>query len=382
MDALKDGGAIVGIGQTVFGKGLPENETELALTAVLRALEDAGLDPADVDGMVRYSMETTSEVEMARNLGVRELTFFAEVGYGGGAACATVAHAAAAVATGRCRVAIAWRSRKRSGAAARPWAQTGAEESTDWYRPWGLLRPVDQVAMLARRSMHEDGLTRDHLANVALAARAHAQRNPHAVMRGRTLTRDEYHASRWVSEPLCLYDNCLETDGALAVAVVATDRARDCRHPAVLVHSAAQGLGREQDVMTNYHCPDFRTGAASTCAASLWRSADLGPADVDVAQFYDAFTPSVIWALEAYGFCGRAEGGPFTDDGGIEWPGGRLPVNTSGGGLSEAYVHGFNLILEGVRQLRGTSTCQVDGAATCLVTSGDSVPTSALLLRR
>ena len=134
--------------------------------------------------------------------------------------------------------------------------------------------------------------------------------------------------------------------------------------------------------MTNYHRDDPLMGPAWACSKLLWRNADVGPADVPVAQIYDAFSPLIPLSLEGYGFCGRGEGGDFTNDGNIEWPDGDLPVNTSGGGMSEAYVHGFNLIAEGVRQMRGTSTSQVAGAETCLVTSGEGVPTSALLLRR
>src|ERR1700694_3541748 len=122
-------------------------------------------------------------------------------------------------------------------------------------------------------------------------------------------------------------------------------------------------------------------GPAWACSKLLWRRADFGPADVKVALFYDAFSPLVPLSLEGYGFCGRGEGGSFTDDGAIEWPDGRLPVNTSGAGMSEAYVHGLHLITEGVRQIRGTSTSQVEGADNCLITSGEGVPTSALLLR-
>jgi acetyl-CoA acetyltransferase len=133
--------------------------------------------------------------------------------------------------------------------------------------------------------------------------------------------------------------------------------------------------------MVNYFGDDPMVGASSAATTALWREADFGPSDVKVAQIYDSFTPLVPFTLEGYGFCGRGEGGAFTDDGALEWPHGRLPTNTAGGSLSEAYVHGFNLVLEGVRQLRGSSTSQVEGADACLVTSADDVPTSALLLR-
>lgn len=189
-----------------------------------------------------------------------------------------------------------------------------------------------------------------------------------------------YMTSRWISEPLCLFDNCLETDGALACVIVSAERARDCRHKPVYIHSVAQGLPAQHHGMVNYWNDDPLTGPAWTAARQLWKQADFGPDDVDVAQIYDAFTPLIPLSLEGYGFCGRGEGAAFTEGGALE-SGGRLPINTGGGGLSEGYVHGFNLINEGVKQLRGTSTAQVPAAATCLVTAGEGVPTSAVLLR-
>lgn len=234
--------------------------------------------------------------------------------------------------------------------------------------------------MLARRYMHEYGATRDHLFNVALACRNRANQNPAAMMYERPLTRDMYMTARMISEPLCLFDNCLETDGALACVIVSAERARDCRQKPVYVHSVAQGLPSQHHGMVNYWNDDPLTGPAWTAARHLWKQADFGPEDVDVAQIYDAFTPLIPLSLEGYGFCGRGEGGAFTEGGALEI-GGRLPLNTGGGGLSEAYVHGFNLINEGVKQLRGIGTAQVPDAGTCLVTAGEGVPTSALLLR-
>ncbi len=380
---VKDRTAIVGIGQTEFAKSLPGTELSMACEAIYKALADACVDPCEVDGMASYVMEPNVEVEVARNLGTGDVTWFSQVGYGGGAGCGVVGQAALAVATGQANVVVAWRSRKRGAATSRPWAQVAARVSgaAQWSRPWGLLRPVDEIAMLTRRYMHTYGATRDHLANVALAARKHANRNPAATMYEKKMTRESYMASRWVSEPLCLFDNCLETDGAVACVVVRADKARDLPHPPVLVHGFAQGINPQLQTMTNYHRDDPLKGPSWATSGLLWRHADFGPPDVDVAQIYDAFSPLVPLSLEGYGFCERGEGGPFTDDGNIEWPHGRLPVNTSGAGMSEAYVHGFNLIAEGVRQIRGTSTCQVEGARTCLVTSGEGVPTSALLLR-
>jgi acetyl-CoA acetyltransferase len=381
---IKDRTAIVGIGQTEFGKGLPASELSLACQAIGRAIDDAGLKPSDVDGLAMFSMESGREVEVARNVGLGDITYFGEIGYGGGAGCATVGHAAMAVATGQCEVAVAWRARKRSAKTSRPWANVSPRlaGSHQWTRPFGLLRPVDEIGMLARRYMHEFGATRDHFANVALAFRKHANRNPNATMYGKKLTRDEYMQARWVSEPLCLFDNCLETDGALAVVIASAERAKDLRQKPVYLHSFAQSIPRQHQVMTNYFTDDPLLGPSWTCARLLWKHSDVKPKDVRVAQLYDAFSPLIPLSLEGYGFCERGQGAAFTNDGALEWPDGRLPTNTAGGGMSEAYVHGFNLVLEGVRQIRGTSTCQVEGAESCLVTSGEGVPTSALLLRR
>ncbi len=256
----------------------------------------------------------------------------------------------------------------------RPWRNTAVQLPTpaQWTRPFGLLRPVDEIGMLARRYLHEHGATRDHLFNVALACRNRANQNPAAIMYERPLTREMYMNSRWISEPLCLFDNCLETDGALACVVVSAERARDCRHRPVYVHSAAQGLPAQHHGMVNYWNDDPLTGPAWTAARHLWKHADLTPDDVDVAQIYDAFTPLVLLSLEDTASAAGGRAGPSPR--GARSRSGRLPVNTAGGGLSEAYVHGFNLINEGVRQLRGTGTAQVPGAATCLVTAGEGCP--------
>ncbi len=384
MVGIQDKAAIVGIGQTRFAKGLEDTELSLACQAISAAIDDAGLAPSDIDGLAMFSMEEGREVEVARSVGLGDVTYFGEIGYGGGAGCGVVGHAALAVATGQCRAAVAWRARKRAAKTSRPWAQVSQRITGHWQwsRPFGLLRPVDEIAILTRRYMHEFGATREQLANVALAFRKHANRNPNATMHEKTLSLEQYLAARWISEPLCLFDNCLETDGALAVVLVSAERARDCAQPPVYVHAFAQSIPMQHQVMTNYFCDDPLVGPSYACARLLWERSDFKPADVPVAQLYDAFSPLIPLSLEGYGFCARGEGAAFTENGALEWPHGRLPTNTSGGGMSEAYVHGFNLVLEGVRQMRGTSTAQVEGAESCLVTSGEGVPTSAVLLRR
>ena len=190
---LKDATAIVGIGRTRFAKNLAEDERTLACRAVLAALDDAGIAPGEVDALASYTMEETDEVELAKAVGFGDLTFFSKVGYGGGGSCATVAHLAAAIASGQASVGVAWRSRKR-GSGPRPWTNTTVQLPTpaQWTRPFGLLRPADEIAMLTRRYMHEYGATRDHLFNVALACRNRANQNPAAIMYDRPLTREMY----------------------------------------------------------------------------------------------------------------------------------------------------------------------------------------------
>ena len=372
----------MGIGQTEFSKNIGRPERTVALEAIRSALQDAGLDPREVDGLVRFDMETTTEVEIARNLGLENVRFFSEIAYGGGAGCGTVAHAAMAVATGQASVVVCWRARNR-GSGGRPWAATGSGVGGDaqFTAPYGLVRPVDQIAMLARRHMHEFGTTSEQLGAVAVAARKHAVANPNALMR-EPMTIADHQASRLISEPLRKFDCCLETDGALAVVVTSVERARDLRQAPAVVLAAAQGMGPEHTVMTDYHGPHFLQTPSTWAARDLFASAGIASADVDCAQFYDAFTPLVLLSLEEFGFCKPGESGPMAASGALEWPDGALPSNTSGGGLSEAYVHGFNLVLEGVRQIRGTSTSQVEDAEISLVTSGAGVPTSALLLCR
>ena len=382
--ALQDRAAIAGMGETRYAKHLDDTEAALAARVVLDACEDAGVSPGEIDGMVSYSVESVLDTALSNLVGSNDLSFFANVGYGGGGGPGCVGLMAMAIAAGRCEVGVVWRSRKR-GSGGRPWAQGGSAPlvavAAEFTRPAGILRPVDEVAMLARRYLHTYGITREQLANVALAFRRHANANPRATMHERPLSLADYLAARWISEPLCLFDACLESDGAAAVVMVSAERARDLRQPPVYVHAAAQGMPARMVPQVNYFVDDPLLTPSRVCARQLFAASDIGPADIDVAQIYDAFSPLVLWSLEGYGFCGQGEAGSFVENGAIE-VGGRLPVNTSGGSLSEAYVHGFNLITEGVRQIRGTSTSQVEGAETCLVTGSETVPTSAILLRR
>jgi acetyl-CoA acetyltransferase len=382
-DCIKDKTAIVGIGETTFGKGFAASEEHLACRAIKMALDDAGIDAGEVDALCSFTHQSADEDEIARNLGFNDLTFFARGPAGGGAGCGTVGHAAMAIATRQATVAVAYRSRKRSAKASRLWSQTPARVTRRdmWCSPWGNIRPVDQAAMLYRRYMHEFGATREPIAEVALSQRANANRNPRAFMRDKTLTKDQYMNARWISEPLCLFDCCLETDGALAAIVVSAERAKDCNGTPVYVHSFAQGISRGSSAMFGYFAEDPFDTQAHAVAKLLWKRSDFQPKDIKVAEIYDAFSPEILFSLEGFGFCKRGEAARFIETGGIR-VGGRLPVNTAGGGLSEAYLHGFNMITEAVKQVRGTAAVQVPNVDCAFASSSDGVPTGALILRR
>ena len=384
--SLRDKTAIVGIGQLPFAKDIGRSEEVTALEASRLALEDAGLEPSDIDGMMKWSIQNTSENAIARSLGVPNLRFFGEVGYGGGGGCGVVGHAAAGIAAGMARCVLVYRSRNR-GSGGRPWAGTSREREvtaadmneTALFSPYGFVRPVDQVAMFARRFLHERGYTTRHLGWIATAMRRHASNNPIAMMQ-KPITVDDHQSSRFISEPLRLLDCCLETDGAAAVIVTSAEMARDLKQKPAYIMAASQGMGPRNWTMNNFFKDPLLESPGAYAARDLWRMAGVEPKDVPVAQLYDAFTPLVLGSLEEYGFCKPGEAGAFVEDHGLEI-GGRLPTNTSGGSLSEAYVHGINLIIEATRQIRGTSLNQVPGAKLSLTTSGNMVPTGALLLR-
>lgn len=377
---LAGAAAVVGIGATEFSKDSGRTELRLAAECVLAALRDAGLRPADVDGLVTFTQDSNAEIAVARELGVGELKFFSRIEYGGGAACGTVQQAAMAVATGVADVVVCYRAfNERSGHRfGRPAPGTGVDMS--WHLPAGLCTPAGWVAMFAQRYLHTYGATSADFGAVTVADRRHAASNPRAWFHGRPITLDEHQASRWIVEPLRLLDCCQESDGGVAVVVTSVARARDLPHPPAVIRAAAQGAGADQYVMTSYYRDDL-TGLPElgTVGAQLWAAAGIGPGDVQAAMLYDHFTPFVLVQLEELGFCGRGEARHFVADGGIEL-GGRLPVNTHGGQLGEAYIHGMNGIAEGVRQVRGTSVNQVDGVEHVLVTAGTGVPTSGLVL--
>ncbi len=383
--------AIVGIGATEFSKDSGRTPMHLAVEACVAACDDAGLDPRRVNGMVTYSAEQNPEIEVARNLGIAELTHFSMVHHGGGAPAGCVAQAVNAVVSGSADYVLVYRafnerSWHRFGQGVQGRGGSGSAEAVDvsfsWTSPFGLLTPAQWVAMFATRYMHETGATSEDFGRVAVAARRHAATNPKAWFYGRPITLEDHQNSRWIVEPLHLLDCCQETDGGQALLVTTVERAAELAQAPVLVNGAAQGVAADQHMMRSYYRPDI-TGIPEmgVCARQLWEASGLGPQHIRTAVFYDHFTPLVLPQLEEFGFCDRGEAKDFVKDGNIELGGG-LPINTHGGQLGEAYLHGMNGIAEGVRQVRGTSVNQVADVEHVLVTAGTGVPTSALILSR
>ena len=382
---LKDEAAIVGIGQTEFSKNSGRSELQLACEAVKAALDDAGLAPADVDGMTTFTLDTSDEIEIARAVGIRDLTFFSRTPHGGGAAIGVIHQAVMAVATGSAEVVVCYRALNGRSGQRYSEGVSGDVVTSDlihwsWYMPYGLMTPASWVAMFSQRYMHECGAKSADLAQVAISTRKHAVHNPAAFFHGRELSLEEHQSSRMIVDPLRLFDCCQETDGGCACIITTPERARDLRHPAALIRGVAQAAGAEQEVMTSFYRPSIAClPEMDLVAKQVYEISGLAPDAVDAAVIYDAFSPIVLWQLESFGFCRPGEAKDFVKDGSLEL-GGRLPTNTHGGQLSEAYIHGMNGVNEGVRLIRGTSCNQPEKNEHVLVTAGVGVPTSGMIL--
>ena len=367
--------AVVGIHALPFSKNIGMTERHAGGLAILGALADAGLTVKDVDAMYRFVWENTTEMEMARILGVENLRAFGEVDYGGGAGAPTIAHAALAIESSLADVVVTWRARNRSSGG-RPWvSQLHAVGQDQFERPYHIVRPVDGMALHTRFWIEKYGWKPEDLGRVAVTQREHARRNPNALMQ-KPMTMEDYLTSRLIADPLRLFDCCLETDAAIAMVLTTAERARDLKVAPAYVAGFGMGSGPQMTAMTFYYGDQLGVTPSRWVAPELWRNTGLTPKDIDVVQFYDAFTPQIPLGFEEYGFCGEGESPAYMADGAAP------PYNTSGGGLSEAYVHGFNLLVEGVRQVRGTSTTQVPNVRHSLVTSGNVVPTGAIVFSK
>ncbi len=405
--SIKNQAAVVGVGATPYykrGQSYPETETSMMCTAILAALDDAGLTVNDLDGFAIYSF-ACDPAEVAAMLGVPEVRFASSLTSGGGGCAGQLGLAAAAIHGGMANVCVSvmslqQRTRRLGGSevdgvlAYATMSEGGGaygggggiSASAAFAANAGLLSPGHSFSVLTQRHMHLYGTTRDHFAEVAISERANAIRRPTSLQK-QPLTREEYFAARMISDPLCLFDYTMESDGAVAVITTSADRARDLRQPpAYILSSAHGGSGRWGPAIFRYfQAPDdeFASSGHRPVAKRLFEMAGVTPADVDVALLYDHFSPLVIMQLEDYGFCPIGEGGPFVAEGNMRWPDGTIPVNTHGGNLSEAYIIGMTHIREAVEQIRGTAINQVQGAEIALVTGGPAaLPVSGTLLAR
>jgi acetyl-CoA acetyltransferase len=381
---LRDRTAIVGVGYTEFSKNSGVSTLTLALRAISSALADAGLTPRDVDGVACHRVgDSVQAAVVAHALGVQDCRYFLDQFGGGSASHTVVGSAALAIAGGVADTVVCWRainarSEFRMGGTGRPPPDV---IEFQYQTPYGYATPPQQFAAVARAYIDRYAVPREHLGQVAIAQREYAQRNPRAMMRA-PLTMGDYLASRWIVEPLCLFDCCLETDAAVAVVVTSAERARDLPHVPVTISGAVWGSGH---TLFSNHRGDFTVTAGVDNAPRLYSMAGVGPDDIDVACFYDAFTPLVLLQLEDFGFCKKGEAGCFVAAGETRL-GGALPVNPHGGHLSEGYVHGLNHVAEAVQQLRHASgDRQVPGAELALSTGQQgwvAGTSSAIVLRR
>jgi acetyl-CoA acetyltransferase len=377
--------AVVGIGESGYYRHgqSPDSEFKLALKAILAACSDAGIDPRQVDGFASFSDDRSDASRLAAALGIDRLrSATMQWGGGGGGCCAAVANGAAAIVSGMADCVVAFRSLAQ-GEHGRFGQMTDIGTISGeraYLAPYGVLAPPQRFAMRVRRFMHEHRVTQEAMRAIALASYRHAQANPRAVMYGKPLDEAKYDASRWIVEPFRLFDCCMENDGAAAVVLVAAERAKDLPHKSAYILGAAAGSGYRAGAIP-HNSPRYATSSFDTVAPDLFRMADVGPADVGVVQSYENFTGAVAMSLAEHGFFAPDEANKFLQLDNLLAPDGRLPLNTSGGNLAECYVHGMELVLEAVRQVRGTSTQQARRSDVALVIGGPMVtPVSNLLL--
>jgi acetyl-CoA acetyltransferase len=370
--------AIVGIGQTEFSKHAGRTELQLACESITAALADAGLSPADVDGLASYTVDPVEETELVRSIGFDGLNFSARIPYGGGGSMGTIYAAALAIASGAADVVVVYRAiRARSGsrfggAKVAPTPTSGHSGTTalQWCMPFGVMTPASWMAFNAVRYMDTYGVESADFGRAVVQFREYAAGNPASYFYERPITLDDHQASRWIVEPcIRLFDCCQETDGSVALVLTSAERAADLVQPPVLVMAGGVASLFEAEIASDHYLPDLAVMNASLVLADhLFGEFGVTRDDIDVGLIYDAFSPIFLMQLEGLGFCGAGEAKDFIADGNLALDG-HLPCNTNGGLIGEGYIHGLNLATEATRQLRGTAIHQVDGARHALVSA-------------
>jgi len=383
MSGLSGKGAITGIGETDYSKRSGKSVIALQMEASLKAIEDAGLSPKDIDGVLPYSSAGGVAEDFITNLGIDDLRYSATTPLGGASCVAGIQSAVMAVATGVANhVLVAIGRNGYSGARVGARVQQMPQFRTigEFEMPLGAIAPPQLYAPMARRHMELYGTTSRQLGEIAVTVRNHARLNENSLMTG-PMTIEDHQASRMISDPLRLFDCCLESDGGAAFVISSTERAKDMRRPPIRVLGVAEGHPDSPSAITQRE--DMTTLGTAKAAPKAFQMAGVGPADIDVAEIYDCFTYIVLCQLEDLGFCKKGEGGAFVEDGRIGL-GGDLPINTHGGLLSQAHIVGLNHVVELTRQLRGDGgKAQVEGAELGLVTGyGDMGDGAVAILAR
>jgi acetyl-CoA acetyltransferase len=376
--------AIVGVGETTYYKRgqAKDAEFKMCLEAVMAAVADAGIPLEEVDGFASYSGDRNDPPRIAAALNLPELKFSnMQWGGGGGGGSAAVGNAVAAVAAGYADCVVVFRALAQGqfGRFGQAGASSAVSGNAAYAAPYGLFSPAQMYALRVRRFMHQYGVQQDALKAIALTSYHHAQQNERAVMYGRPLTPEAYDNSRWIVEPFHLFDCCMENDGAAAMVIVSAERAKDLQQKPAYVIGHAQGSDRRQS--WGHNDPNLGSANFQTVAPRMWAMAGASPQDVDVAQVYENFTGGVLMSIVEHGFCAPEEANEFLTPERLRAPDGAFPLNTSGGNLAECYMHGLELIIEAVRQIRGESPNQVPDVELSFVASGPMVsPVSDLLL--
>ena len=375
--------AIAGVGETDYSRGSGRSVAALQIEAALGALADAGLPPRAIDGIVTCSSGDVVADTFITNFDLPDVRLVAHVPLGGASCVAALHTAVAAIAAGTCSAVLIPAGRNgysESRTASRVRAMPQLDVVAEFESPLGSLMPVQHYAFMARRHMELYGTTSAQLGRIAVSTRRYAGMNARALMR-KPITLAEHQNSRLIADPFRLFDCCLESDGAAAVVVTALHLARRGAAPPALILGAAEGHPDSPSAITQR--ADMTVLGVAKAAPRVYAQAGVGPEDIQVAALYDCFTYTVLCQLEDLGFCRKGEGGAFVDSGALE-PGGRLPVNTHGGLLSQAHVSGMNHVVELVRQVRGTAgAAQVPGARLGLVSGfGDLGDGAVAILQR
>jgi len=368
---------VAGVGETTYYKRgeAPEPEFKLALQAIIKACDNAGISPRIIDGFASFSNDRSDPSRLAAALGINDLRFAnMQWGGGGGGGSAAIGNAAAAITTGMASCVVVFRALAQ-GQFGRfgqgPRRETISGESAHSV-PYGIMTPAQMFAMKVNRFMHDHNVSQDALRAISLASYHHAQNNPRAVMYGRPLDIEKYDSSRWIVEPFHLFDCCQENDGAAAIILVSAERAPEFDHPPCYLLGAVAGSQHRAGAPV-HNTPDYASSAFKTLAPRLYKMAGVDANDVDVLQSYENFTGGVLMSIVEHGFCSSAECNEFFTPDNLTMPTARLPLNTSGGNLAECYMHGLGLNIEAVRQIWSESSNQVSSANVSMVISGPMV---------